>query len=316
MGMPHREHIQHHWQNMKVFEMAGKPPKNKAGRNNKGSRYAAASKSGDIRARVSAHPRQRTQSSEQDILPKGTVLFYGRNSVESVLQNPARMIVGLYGSEKTKGWVDSLAITARWQGDARRTYDIKSPVFQHLDAIDVPHQGVAVITKPLPDLALDDVISHVEEKSVILVLDQVTDPQNVGAALRVAAGLGVDAVITQDRNSPAESGSLSRAAAGALETVPWVKVANIKQALDAMSDAGYWSIGLAGEAKQNIHDLDPAPKTVLVVGSEGRGMRPLVREACDHLARLPMSDKIESYNASTAAAIALHAVGLKLGLFN
>jgi 23S rRNA (guanosine2251-2'-O)-methyltransferase len=172
---------------------------------------------------------------------------------------------------------------------------------------DAPHQGVVIEAEPLDDVWLGDMLSAADERAVLLVLDQVTDPHNVGAILRSAAAFGAVGIVTQDRHSPPESGALAKAASGALERLPWARVVNLARALEEIGDAGFWRIGLTGDADTDLKSTLGPGRVALVLGAEGPGLRVNTREHCDALARLPISDAVESLNVSNAAAIALYA---------
>lgn len=166
------------------------------------------------------------------------------------------------------------------------------------------HQGVALKAAPLESIELADFA--LRPGAVVLMLDQLTDPQNVGAILRSAAAFGVAGAVLQERHAPKFTGALAKAAAGAVERVPTARVVNLSRALEELSELGWRTVGLAGEAARDLHEvLDGAP-TVLVLGSEGEGLRRLVAEHCDELARIPMPGGFESLNVSAAAAIALY----------
>jgi 23S rRNA (guanosine2251-2'-O)-methyltransferase len=166
---------------------------------------------------------------------------------------------------------------------------------------------VVIEVEPLEEVWLDELMTRADERAVLLVLDQVTDPHNVGAILRSAAAFGAIGIVTQDRHSPPESGALAKAASGALERVPWARVVNLARALEEIGEAGFWRIGLAGDAATELKDALGPQRVALVLGAEGPGLRPNTREHCDALARLPISDAIESLNVSNAAAVALYA---------
>jgi 23S rRNA (guanosine2251-2'-O)-methyltransferase len=169
---------------------------------------------------------------------------------------------------------------------------------------------MVVEVEPLDEVWLDDLLTAGAERAVMLVLDQVTDPHNVGAILRSAAAFGAIGIVTQDRHSPPESGVVAKAASGALERVPWARVVNLARALEEIGDAGFWRIGLTGDAESELKDALGPPRVALVLGAEGPGLRHNTREHCDALARLPISDAVESLNVSNAAAVALYAASI------
>ena len=171
------------------------------------------------------------------------------------------------------------------------------------------HQGVAALVSPLDDVALEDV--GLSGNGVVVVLDQVTDPHNIGAVLRSAAAFDALAVVTAEKNAPEATAVLAKSACGALETVPLVYVTNLVRALEYLKDNGFWCVGLDGRAEREMHAADLPDKCVLILGSEGYGMRRLTEKSCDMTVKLPISSKIESLNVSNAAAIALYEYALQ-----
>ena len=166
------------------------------------------------------------------------------------------------------------------------------------------HQGFALLATPLEPATLEDI--GAPASGVILMLDQVTDPQNIGTILRTAAAFGARGVVLQDRKAPPLSGVLAKAAAGAVDVVPVVRAVNLSRALERLSDLGWRAVGLDGEAEQTLEQALGGPATVLVLGSEGEGLRRLVAEHCDAVARIPLAGGFESLNVAAAAAVALY----------
>ncbi|MDR3439565.1 23S rRNA (guanosine(2251)-2'-O)-methyltransferase RlmB [Telmatospirillum sp.] len=170
------------------------------------------------------------------------------------------------------------------------------------------NQGIALAAEPLPAADISDLIEAARgrEAAVIICLDQVTDPHNVGAVLRSAAAFGALGLVVPDRHAPDETGTLAKSASGALEALPLVRVTNLVRALEELKQNGFWIAGLAGDAPVTLAAAKLSGRIVLVLGSEGEGLRRLTREHCDHLVKLPQSDLVESLNVSNAAAVALY----------
>src|SRR5689334_567307 len=170
--------------------------------------------------------------------------FWGKHAVAAALDNPDRKVLRAWATRETAGFMqfpDTVVVSYADVADLGR-----------LVPHDAPHQGVVIEAEPLEDLWLGDLLNEADEKSTLLVLDQVTDPHNVGAILRSAAAFGALGIVTQDRHSPPEGGVIAKAASGALETVPWVRVVNLARALDDIAAAAFWRIGLTGEAELTL----------------------------------------------------------------
>lgn len=228
--------------------------------------------------------------------------FWGKHAVAAALDNPRRVVLRAWATREAAQFMqfpESVAVTLADVSDLGR-----------LVPHDAPHQGVVIEVEPLEESWIEDVLQLAEERTVVLVLDQVTDPHNVGAILRSAAAFGAAGLVTQDRHSPPESGVVAKAASGALERVPWVRVVNLARALEEIGEADFWRIGLAGDADMALREALGPARVALVLGAEGAGLRPNTREHCDALARLPISDSVESLNVSNAAAVALYAASI------
>ena len=225
--------------------------------------------------------------------------FWGRHAVAAALANPDRSVAKIWATREA-------AATFDLEPDIPLTYADAADLGRLVPG-DAPHQGIVAEVERLPDIWIGDLLDGAPERRPLLVLDQVTDPHNVGAILRSAAAYDALGIVTQDRHAPPESGALAKAASGALETVPWIRVVNLSRALDEIAEAGFWRIAHAGEAEMTLAEALGPPRVALVLGAEGEGIRHNVALHCDALARLPISERMESLNVSNAAAIALYA---------
>jgi len=226
-------------------------------------------------------------------------MLYGAHPIEEALQNPKRKFVKLTttlnGAERLKEFTQSLGITP----------EIVNPkVLDRRLEPDAVHQGMILEAKPLHQPQLNEI----EQSGVVVMLDQVTDPHNVGAILRTCAAFNVRALVTTARHSPEASGVLFKAASGAYEHVPFVKVTNLARAMEELRDAGFRLVGLDSEADVTLAEVDKTPPLVLVLGAEGKGLRELTAKNCDVVAKLDFSGAIRSLNVSNAAAVALYAL--------
>ncbi len=232
--------------------------------------------------------------------------IWGRHAVYAALDNPDRIVRKIWGTRDALANIvlpDDVPFVFAEVADLGR-----------MVPSDAPHQGLVIEVEPLDDVWLGDLLADgKDDQRPLVILDQVTDPHNVGAILRSAAAFNALGIVTQDRHAPPESGVVARAACGALELVPWVRVVNLSRALDEIADAGFWRIGLTGEADQTLQTAMGSARIALVLGAEGEGMRQNTAAHCDELAKLPMSGKVESLNVSNAAAISLYAVATRTG---
>ena len=234
--------------------------------------------------------------------------LYGHHAVMAALGNPRRQIQRLLmTADNAKSLSDSLVALRRQHPFPQEDIASKADIDEALPPNAV-HQGIAVLCDPLPAVTLEDIIAISADKAncVVMVLDQVTDPHNVGAIMRSAAAFGALAVVVPDRHSPDETGTLAKSASGALECQPLVRVTNVVRSLEDLKKAGFWIAGMAGEAKQSLAQHKLTGKIALVMGAEGDGLRRLTRDHCDYLVKLAMTGAVESLNVSNAAAVALY----------
>ncbi|MDJ0983133.1 MAG: 23S rRNA (guanosine(2251)-2'-O)-methyltransferase RlmB [Kiloniellales bacterium] len=233
---------------------------------------------------------------------KGPYWLYGLHSVAAALANPERRCLKLLATQQGAAALAGSKIPANTQ---------LSPQIAGREDLEralppgAVHQGLALLVEPLPapDLAA---VLPAEGPAVVVALDQVSDPQNLGGILRSAAGFGALAVITQDRHAPGVTPSLAKAASGALEAVPLVQVNNLVRALEDLKKQGFWVVGLDAEAEEPLSVLDAGSRVVLLLGAEGAGLRRLSKETCDFLAAIPLQGPVASLNVGTAAAIGLY----------
>ncbi|MDB5717351.1 MAG: methyltransferase, TrmH family, group 3 [Sphingomonas bacterium] len=234
----------------------------------------------------------------------GRPRFWGRHAVIAALANPARNVRRMWATREAAAALQLPPVIPVSYADVAD--------LGRLVPADAPHQGLVIEVDPLDDIWLGDLLDQGrDDRRPLIVLDQVTDPHNVGAVLRSAAAFDALGLITQDRHAPPESGALARSASGALELVPWVRVVNLARALEEISEAGFWRIGLTGSGKRTVAEAIGTSRVALVLGAEGEGLRANTESHCDELAHLPISPRVESLNVSNAAAIALYAASTR-----
>lgn len=279
-------------------ETADRTPHESRGAQPRSSAKAASSEKQAPTKRSSTKRRE----SEKNTQNQNGLWLYGIHAVTAALANPARKCRRL------------LATTAALPNLPAGTI---APEVVDRDTIDdvlpygAVHQGLALLTADLTAQSIEDVAAYAEtrKRTVVVVLDQVTDPQNIGATLRSAAAFGAYAVIVPDRNTPEATGAMAKAASGALETVPLIRPNNLVRALETLKSNGFWVVGLDMDAPVSLPEADLPDRCVLALGAEGRGLRRLTRETCDMMVRVPMSGQIESLNVSASAAVSLYEWG-------
>ena len=249
-------------------------------------------------------PGSRRASGPPRSLPGDRVVLYGWHPVAEAMRNAARGLHRLLATE------NGLRRLTEEVGPPRITPELVRP--SEIDARlgpDAVHQGLYLEAEPLPSPDLDDLPAD----ALVLALDQVTDPHNVGAVVRTAAAFGVAAILTTARHSPAATGVLAKSASGGLEHVPFLVVRNLAETLIELGERGFLRIGLDSEAPVALAEVTPSRPLVVVLGAEGKGLRERTRTCCDVLARLPLEGAIRSLNVSNAGAIALYALSRREG---
>lgn len=248
---------------------------------------------------------------------RGQGWLYGRHAVAAALANPERRwhLLAAFADHAAEANALVAAARAQYRGAAAPVQLFDRQALDRLLPEGAVHQGWGLQVEPLDEPDLDDVLRAVsvsegraggDGRALVVVLDRVSDPHNVGAVLRSAAAFGAVGVIVPAHGTPPASGALAKAAAGALDCLPLVRAGNLVQALERLKAAGFWCVGLDERAPAALAELDLGARIALVLGAEGSGLRRLVRERCDHLARLPTRPPLPSLNVSNAAAIALY----------
>jgi 23S rRNA (guanosine2251-2'-O)-methyltransferase len=233
------------------------------------------------------------------------VILYGWHTVTAALANPQRRIRKLLLTENAARRLAEEKIETRIAPEI-----VRPTVIDQRLGPDAVHQGMLAEADPLTSPDIDTL----PEEGIVLVLDQITDPHNVGAIMRSAAAFAVKAIVTTARHSPEATGVLAKSASGALELVPLVTVQNLARALTEMNERGFMTVGLDSQGEQNLTAVELHQPLALVLGAEGKGLRQLTRETCSVVARLDMPGEIKSLNVSNAAVLALYIGASKLGL--
>jgi 23S rRNA (guanosine2251-2'-O)-methyltransferase len=232
-----------------------------------------------------------------------TVVLYGWHPVKAALENPARTLRRLLATENAARRLADDGVALRIEPAIVRPTAIAERLMP-----DAVHQGLYLEADPLPAPPIE----AIEPRGIVLVLDRITYPHNVGAIFRSAAGFDASAIVTTVRHSPDATGALAKAASGALEHVPLIGVQNLARGLAALKERGFFVVGLDSSGDTDLATLPLRAPLALVLGAEGKGLRQLTRETCDHVARLDLPGAIKSMNVSNAAALALYVANAQL----
>ena len=237
---------------------------------------------------------------------KNQVVIYGRHAVGAALNNPQRKIVRVMCLKEN-------AAELKGRLPDNKIVTVERRELEKLLPRDAVHQGMAAIAEMLPGISLEELCERARpnKSACVLLLDQVTDPQNIGAIIRSCAAFNVLALVVQDKNSPQESGALLKAAAGTFELVPVCRVTNLSRAIDKLKKKVFGRLGWTAMPPPTSAHCPRTRKLAVVMGSEGAGMRRLVEESCDMTVRLPINPQVESLNVSTAAAVVLYEINRK-----
>lgn len=235
--------------------------------------------------------------------------LFGFHAVVQAWLNPRRPCHRLLLTTQAHKEFEGTLVQAKARGIKRPSVEIvEAHTINHMLPQGSVHQGMLLEADNPPEPSLDDILESASDCACVVVLDQVTDPHNVGAILRSACAFGAKAVMMTERHAPSVTGTLAKTACGAFDVIPLVRLTNLSQALQRMQKEGFWCIGLAEEGPRALHEMKLPQKVAIVLGAEGEGLRRLTREKCDELAKLPTQPPIGSLNVSNAAAIAIYEI--------
>jgi 23S rRNA (guanosine2251-2'-O)-methyltransferase len=243
----------------------------------------------------------RPRPSGSGLGPNGQIWLYGNHVVEAALANPKRRKYRLLVNQD---WSTDYEVDGN---EVQPEYVPRQDIESQLPA-DAVYQGLALLVAPLEYEAIETICSESEEDSVVIVLDRITDPRNIGAIMRSAAAFGASAVIVPNKHTPEVTAVLAKAASGGLDRLPMVRVTNLTRALGLLKDAGFWTVGLDANSDQTLAQANLSGKLAVILGAEGTGLRRLTSENCDYLVKIPIDPTADSLNVSAAAAITLYEI--------
>lgn len=254
---------------------------------------------------------ERVVKRETGGIAKNRMTLFGTHACEAAVMNPTRAMQAIYCTDATENMAYDWVAKAKKLGIKR-----PNPILLEKQAFDralpkgTVHQGIGIDAAQLSEVFLPDIINITihKKKSVIVLLDQVTDPHNLGAVMRSACAFGADAIIVQSKYAPELNGIVAKTACGAVEHLAVIYETNLARAIETLQENGYFALALDERGEQTINEATKYDKTLLVLGAEGPGLRPLVRDKCDVLVKLPTSGPLSSLNVSNAAAVSLFAV--------
>lgn len=232
--------------------------------------------------------------------------LYGKHPVEAAITNPKREIFELLVTKNTLASTEKYASIIKNRKIVVKILESSLELSKQIGIEESVHQGIAIKVKKLELVFIEQLLKTIGEKSILLFLDQVTDPQNVGAVIRSSLAFGVDAVITTKDNAPSENANLVKASSGAFELMPYIQVVNLARTLDELKKHGYWIVAITQDGDIPLHKLNNFDRTVLLLGAEGTGIRDINLKQSDLRARIDISNKLQSLNVSNAAAISLY----------